>query len=192
MKRFICVFIILLFCAASCSVLFACDADKSNEPVMLKDGMRAEDIFDLLERAFSYTIKVDGEDYRFIRGKGYTKFEDGVFDGLVAEDGTVFRMTTKDGAKVTTEPLNDEFYAEVDAAYEKYVRLLRDSFARMTSTEPVEFALGEKGYKASIRMILVKGAGEYSVVSCEISNVNSTVLFFPDELKDYKLLAENT
>ena len=192
MKRIFVLFLILSVCAILCVALLACDAERTNDPVMLKDGMRAEDIFDLLDRAFSYTINVDGEDYRFIRGKGYTKFEEGIFDGLVAEDGKAFRMTTKDGAKVTTEPLNEDFYAEVDEIYEKYVNLLRESFARMSSTEPVEFVLGERGYKASIHMILSKRAGEYSVVSCEISNINSTVLFFPDELKDYKLLAENT
>ena len=193
MKRFLCVFVILLFCAASCVAFLACDAESERAlPVTLREGMRAEEIFDLLERAFSYTIIIGEEDYRFVRGKGYTKLEEGVFDGLLEEGGQVFRMSTKDGAKVQQEPLNENFYREVDKVYEDYIKLLKESFENMTSRDPVEFSLGAGGYKATIKIIMRKSQGEFSVITCEISNVNSTVLFFPDELKDYKQLAENT
>ena len=87
MKKFFVLFLIAAVLTTGCVVFSACSAsDTPPLPMSLRDGMSVEDVFDLLDRSFSYSIVVGDEDYRFIRGKGYTKFEEGVFDALVEEE----------------------------------------------------------------------------------------------------------
>ena len=192
MKKIVGAILILLVLAVGCAAFLACDrVDDNIRPVELYEGMSAEDIFDLLEKSFSYSIVVGDEDYRFIRGRGYTKLEEGVFDGLVADGGVVYRMTDRDGVKVTTKKLDDDFYAEVDDVYDHYVKLLRESFENMVSKEPVEFKTNGNGCSAVIKIILRRNSGLFSIITCEIGNINRTSFFFPPAFKDYKSLAEN-
>ena len=191
MKRIFVLFFIFVFCAVGCVAFLACDAkDDTPAPIRLQEGMRAEEIFDMLDRAYSYTIVAGDEDYRFSRSVGYTKLEEGVYDALFVDNGEGYRMTTRDGLKVEKVPVDTNFYNEINDVYDHYVQLLRDSFENMTSREPVKFDLGANGYKATIKIIMKKGEGDLSVFTCEISNLNCTELFFPDELKNYKSLAD--
>lgn len=183
MKKIVGAILILLILAVGCAVFLACDASSdAPAPIRLQEGMSAEEIFDMLDRAYSYTIKAGDEDYRFTRDKGYTKLEEGVYDALVLENGKGVRYH-KEPQKLVEKSevtVDTAFYDEINDAYEHYVQLLRESFEGMQSREPVKFELGANGYKATIKLILKKGEGDLTVFTCEISNLNCTELFFPD------------
>ena len=199
MKKILLIFMILLFCAVGCIAFLACDSGaESPKPLRLEQWMDGEDVFDLLEKSFGFAIilkrsaTVADEYYRFVRGVGYTKFEEGVYDGVVIDEkeNKTYRLHEyRDDRRVTKEPLKADIYDEIDEVYFHYVKLLRDSFENMRPQRPVEFEVTDDGYMAIIKMLMPNGTGDYSVITCEISNVNNTKLFFPEEFKDYKTLA---
>lgn len=184
MKKFVGVILILLLVAVGCIAFGACDVEGENvKPMRLYDGMRTEEIFDVLERVNSYTIKAGDEDYRFTRDRGYTKLEEGIYDALVLENGKGVRYHKEPNGIVQKSEVavDEEFYDEINDVYDRYIELLRDSFEDMESRDPAKFELGANGYKATIKLIVKKGEGDLVVFTCEISNLNSTELFFPDE-----------
>ena len=183
MKSIFVLFLIIAVLTAGCAVFLACDAEPDRQkPTRIEEGMSAEDIFDLLDRSFSYTIVAGDEFYRFVKGKGYSKLEEGVFDGLLASGNVGYRYHKEPMEMVeTTEvALNDAFFKEIDDMYDHYVQLLRESFENMQSKDPVAFETMDDGYRAIIKIIMNKGEGNFSVITCEICNVNCTELIFPD------------
>lgn len=183
MKKIVGAILILLVLTAGCAVFLACDVESDRQkPTKIEEGMSADDIFDLLDRSFSYTIVAGDEFYRFVKGKGYSILEEGVFDGLLASGNVGYRYHKEPMQMIeTTEvALDDAFYKEIDDKYDHYVQLLRDSFENMQSRDPVKFETADGGYRAIIKVIMNRGEGDYSVITCEICNVNCTELVFPD------------
>ncbi|MBO4554864.1 MAG: hypothetical protein J5713_03690 [Clostridia bacterium] len=189
MKKVLLAFVILLFCAMICIAVCACDNTEAPKPIYLRDGMSAEDLFDVLRRANSFTLTIGEEDYRFVRGQGYTKFEEGVFDAIVCEGGYVYRMSDRDGVKVTKEPFTHDFYDEVDEIYFSYVERLQNSIEEMP-LKSVEVRDSFDGNRAIIKIIRKDNEGTFSVIVCEIKDVNATSLYFIGEFRDFKTLAE--
>ncbi|MBO4381173.1 MAG: hypothetical protein J5815_03355 [Clostridia bacterium] len=175
-------FLIVVLLAVGCTAFLACHKESAHDPMKLYEGIGAEDLFELLEKSDSYSILVDGEEYHFVKGRGYTKLENGVFDGIYAGDGMGYRYHKEPAEVVEKEvvTLSEEFYDEIDDEYYKYVALLQTSFENMPSKEPVEFKTDEKGDRATIKIIVRRDGGSFSIIACEISGINSTELHFPD------------
>ena len=190
MKKVLLSVVILLFCAVCCIALLACSEQEPPTPIYLREGMTVSELLDVLNAAYSFTLRISDEDYRFVRGRGYTKYEEGVFDGLVCEDGYVYRMSDANGVLVTKEPLTPAFYDEVDEIYFSYVKRLQDSLDDIPS-KTVEFKDGFGGNSAIIKIIRKDDEGSFTVIVCEIKDVNTTELMFTEEFKEFKTLAEN-
>lgn len=176
-------FLIVVLLAVACTAFWACHKEESShKPVKLYDGIGAEDLFELLEESYSYSILVDGEEYHFVKGKGYTKLEEGVFDGMYAGDGAGYRYHKEPMEMVEkqTVELDEAFYNEIDEEYYKYVLRLKESFENMPSKEPIEFKTSDKGDKVIVKIIVRRDGGSFSIIACEISGINSTELSFPD------------
>lgn len=190
MKKF-CLFLIVIILA-----LFSFSACNYNsgEITELKEDMTAEELFDYLKKQDSFSIQVDNFDYRFIKNKGYSIWEDEdgykKFESYIIEDGKVYSVISdkENGLVVRYKGIEDSDYEKILEMYYRYVAYARGSYGVVTRDGEV-LNIEIKNNEAVVKTIYTPEIGYLEIKECRIFDINSTELYIPKAYANYKELA---
>lgn len=187
MKRIIpliLILVILVLCLAGCT-----DEKGKYE---LREDMSAEDFFEMLKRADSFSVSVGENDYRFVKNEGYSVFEtaDGggkIYDGFFKEGNTVYtiKASPDGGLSKTYREFKDKDTEKILEMYLTYVEYVRSSYGTVTK-DGEEVAVEIKNNEALVKTIYRPREGYLEIKQCRVYGINNSEIYIPKAYSDYK------
>lgn len=188
MKRIIPLILILIILMAGLS---GC-GDEEEADFELKDDMSAEDFFEMLERADSFSVSVGDNDYRFVKGKGYSVFEsaDGggkTYEGFFKEGNLLYMISAspEGGLQRKYREIKEKDLEKILETYLTYVAYVRNSYGTVTK-DGEEIAVEIKNNEALVKTIYRPYEGYLEIKQCRVYGINNSEIYIPKAYSDYK------
>jgi len=183
-------------------IFVGCNGVSSEENYEMTEDMNAEDLFDMISKADSFSVDVGDSQYqyKFVKGVGYSILEDydnggetsRVYELFMISDGIRYTIYT-DGKTTTIKKRNviEKDYQDVIDKYNEYVDYVKGTYASTTAGAEMTIAIDTSEQTANVKTIYGKGTGLLEIKQCKLYGINKTEVYVPRTYIRFKELAED-